>query len=79
MKYHRFLKKKMLTNPKKGPIHYKSPASIFWRTVRGMLPRKTARGEAALDRLKIFDGCTAPYDKVCVSSDCIAQVVVFVR
>uniref|UniRef100_A0A2K5CDI0 60S ribosomal protein L13a n=1 Tax=Aotus nancymaae TaxID=37293 RepID=A0A2K5CDI0_AOTNA len=25
---------------------------IFWRTVRGMLPHKTKRGQAALDRLK---------------------------
>ena len=27
------------------------------RTIRGMLPYKTAKGEAALGRLKCFDGC----------------------
>uniref|UniRef100_A0A8D0XYC4 Large ribosomal subunit protein uL13 n=2 Tax=Sus scrofa TaxID=9823 RepID=A0A8D0XYC4_PIG len=36
---------------------------IFWRTVRGMLPHKTKRGQAALDRLKVFDGIPPPYDK----------------
>lgn len=33
-----------------------------------MLPRKTARGKAALERLKIFEGCPYPYShqkKVC--------------
>uniref|UniRef100_A0A2I3H3X8 Large ribosomal subunit protein uL13 n=1 Tax=Nomascus leucogenys TaxID=61853 RepID=A0A2I3H3X8_NOMLE len=30
---------------------------------RGMLPRKTKRGQAALDRLKVFDGIPPPYDK----------------
>ena len=35
---------------------------MFWRTVRGMLPHKTARGAAALGRLKVFEGIPAPYD-----------------
>ena len=29
----------------------------MWRTIRGMLPYKTEKGEAALGRLKCFDGC----------------------
>lgn len=29
----------------------------------GMLPHKTARGQAALDRLKVFEGVPPPYDK----------------
>src|SRR5436190_1771849 len=37
---------------------------MFWRTVRGMLPHKTARGAAALQRLKTFEGVPPPYDKV---------------
>uniref|UniRef100_A0A8C5VD44 Uncharacterized protein n=1 Tax=Microcebus murinus TaxID=30608 RepID=A0A8C5VD44_MICMU len=36
---------------------------IFWRTVRGMLPDKTERGQAALDRLKVFGGIPPPCDK----------------
>lgn len=62
-KYLAFLRKRMATNPKKGPIHYRSPARIFWRTVRGMLPHKTARGAAALARLRSFEGMPPPYDK----------------
>lgn len=30
-----------------------------------MLPHKTKRGQAALERLKVFDGIPPPYDKVC--------------
>jgi large subunit ribosomal protein L13Ae len=29
-----------------------------------MVPHKTPRGAAALDRLKVFEGIPAPYDKV---------------
>jgi hypothetical protein len=36
---------------------------MFWRTVRGMIPHKTARGNAAMERLKTFEGVPAPYDK----------------
>lgn len=64
MKYERFLRKRMNTQPKKGPIHFRAPARILWRTVRGMLPHKTARGAAALERLKAFEGVPPPYDKV---------------
>lgn len=28
-----------------------------------MLPHKTKRGQAALERLKVFDGIPPPYDK----------------
>ena len=60
----RFLNKKTLTNPKKGPIHYRAPSRMLWRTIRGMIPHKTKRGAAALERLTVFDGCPPPYDKV---------------
>ncbi|KAK1679798.1 hypothetical protein QYE76_040646 [Lolium multiflorum] len=49
-----FLRKRMNTKPSHGPIHYRAPSCIFWRTVRGMIPHKAARGEAALARLKAF-------------------------
>lgn len=35
---------------------------MFWRTVRGMIPHKTARGAAAMERLKTFEGVPQPYD-----------------
>jgi large subunit ribosomal protein L13Ae len=56
LKYHEFLRKKVATNPVRGAFHFRAPARIFWRTVRGMLPHKTARGAAALERLKVFEG-----------------------
>ncbi|KAH9913211.1 ribosomal protein L13 domain-containing protein [Fomitopsis serialis] len=31
--------------------------------IRGMVPHKTARGAAALERLKLFDGVSPPHDR----------------
>ncbi|XP_021743370.1 60S ribosomal protein L13a-3 [Chenopodium quinoa] len=64
MKYLRFLRKRMNTKPSHGPIHFRAPSKIFWRTVRGMIPHKTKRGAAALARLKVYEGVPPPYDKV---------------
>lgn len=62
VKFESFLKKRTNTNPKKGPIHYRSPARMFWRVVRGMLPHKTFRGQQAMSRLQCFEGVPSPYD-----------------
>merc|ERR1719188_1059210 len=53
----------MNSNPKQGPLHYRSPSKILWRTIRGMVPHKTPRGAAALDRLKTFEGIPHPFDR----------------
>ncbi|KAK1273733.1 60S ribosomal protein L13a-4 [Acorus gramineus] len=37
MKYLRFLRKRMNTKPSHGPIHFRAPAKILWRTIRGVL------------------------------------------
>merc|ERR1712168_859774 len=63
LKYLEFLRKRMNTNPSKGPYHFRAPSKIFWRTVRGMLPHKLHRGKEALDRMKVFEGIPSPYDK----------------
>ena len=63
VKYAQFMKKRMNTNPNRGPFHFRSPARIFWRTLRGMLPHKTVRGQSALARLACFEGIPEPYDK----------------
>jgi large subunit ribosomal protein L13Ae len=63
LKYKEFQNKTTRTNPRRGPFHYTAPSMMLWRTVRGMLPHKTARGQAALQRLKVFDGVPTPYDK----------------
>ncbi|KAK1293526.1 60S ribosomal protein L13a-4 [Acorus calamus] len=64
MKYLRFLRKRMNTKPSHGPIHFRAPAKILWRTIRGMIPHKTKRGAAALARLKAYEGVPPPYDKM---------------
>jgi large subunit ribosomal protein L13Ae len=64
VKFGEFLRKRCNTNPVRGPYHFRSPSRIFWRTVRGMLPHKTARGAAALIRLKTFEGIPPPFDKM---------------
>ncbi|GCB18226.1 60S ribosomal protein L16 [Aspergillus awamori] len=33
------------------------------QAVRGMIPHKTARGAAAMEHLKVFEGVPPPYDK----------------
>ncbi|CAJ0937944.1 unnamed protein product, partial [Mesorhabditis belari] len=66
LKYLSFLRKRLNVNPSRGPYHFRLVygfAKIFWRTVRGMLPHKSNRGQLALQRLKAFEGCPAPYDK----------------
>lgn len=63
VKYAQFRQKRMNTNPGKGPYHFKSPARMVWRTIRGMCHQKTARGQEALARLATFEGIPHPYDK----------------
>lgn len=48
-KYERFLRKRTLTAPTKGPIHFRAPSRILWRTIRGYVAwqsyRETARSQ----------------------------------
>lgn len=46
-----------------GPFHFRAPSRIFYKAVRGMVPHKTARGAAAMERLKVLEGVPPPYDK----------------
>merc|ERR1719393_912859 len=62
-KFLSFLKKRTNTNPKKGPIHERAPSKFFRRVVRGMLPHKTSRGQAAFKRLQCYEGIPHPFDK----------------
>ncbi|KAI8325648.1 60S ribosomal protein L16 [Martensiomyces pterosporus] len=64
IKLHNYLRKRCISNPKRGPFHFRAPSRIFYRALRGMVPHKTARGEAALGRLKVFEGVPPPYDKM---------------
>ena len=64
LRWKSFRRKRCSTNPKFGPIHFKSPSKMFWRSVRGMIPHKRAHGADALRRLKVFEGVPSPYDTV---------------
>merc|ERR1712086_599588 len=50
------LRKRTNTNPAHGPYHFRAPARIFHRVIRGMIPHKTHRGKCAMERLKCFEG-----------------------
>ncbi|RHZ49108.1 60S ribosomal protein uL13 [Aspergillus thermomutatus] len=64
LKYHAYLRKMTRFNPTRGgPFHFRAPSRIFYKAVRGMIPHKTPRGAAALERLKVFEGVPPPYDK----------------
>merc|ERR1719265_296870 len=63
LNYHEFLRKACNTNPRRQFKHFRSPSRMFWRSLRGMTPHKTARGKAALARLKVFEGIPYPYDQ----------------
>ncbi|KII71488.1 60S ribosomal protein L13a [Thelohanellus kitauei] len=55
-KYKMYLRKRVNTNPRKGPFHFRSPAKMLVKAVRGMLPSRTDRGKIALTRLATFVG-----------------------
>jgi large subunit ribosomal protein L13Ae len=64
IRYWQFLRKRMNTNPRRGPFHQRSPSAVFVRTVRGMIPHKTVRGENAMARLTVFEGVPSRYVSV---------------
>merc|ERR1719273_786552 len=55
------LRKRMNTNPRRGPFHFRSPSRSFFRAVRGMIKHKTQRGDDALANLKVFEGVPDNY------------------
>ncbi|KAI9827676.1 MAG: 60S ribosomal protein L16B [Phylliscum demangeonii] len=64
LKYLAYLRKMTRFNPRRGgPFHFRAPSRILYKAVRGMIPHKTARGAAAMERLKVFEGVPPPYDK----------------
>ncbi|HDI85779.1 MAG TPA: 50S ribosomal protein L13 [Candidatus Korarchaeota archaeon] len=43
-------------SPERGPVQPRTPDRIVWRTVRGMLPMKKAKGREAIRRLRVYIG-----------------------
>lgn len=49
-------KKLKIGHPKKGPFFPRQPDRYVKRAIRGMLPRKSAKGKEAYRRLRVFIG-----------------------
>lgn len=62
VKFSEFLRKRLLTNPRRTFIHHRAPSKMLWRSIRGMVPHKTPKGAVAMSNFKVFEGCPAPYD-----------------
>ncbi|KAJ6153187.1 hypothetical protein N7497_007506, partial [Penicillium chrysogenum] len=68
LKYHAYLRKMTRFNPTRGgPFHFRAPSRILYKAIRGMIPHKTARGAAAMERLKVFEGVPLPTTRRSVS------------
>lgn len=48
-------------NPRHGPFHPRRPDTILTKMVRGMLPRRKAKGLEALKRLRVYIGIPEQY------------------
>jgi len=55
-------------HPGKGPFHPRRPDQIVRRTVRGMLPHRLPKGQAALKRLRVFLGVPSEFKDVVFQS-----------
>ncbi|NXL74314.1 RL13A protein, partial [Leptocoma aspasia] len=57
LKFLAFLRKRMNTNPSRGPFHFRAPSRIFWRTVRGQQgpqnPPKTPQNPPKIPRKRM--------------------------
>ena len=46
-------------NPIYGPVHPRRPDNLLRRIIRGMVPRKKAKGALAMKRLRVYIGVPA--------------------
>lgn len=56
MVLNRYINKRDLNHPRKGPYFPKVPDRILKRTIRGMLPYQQPKGREALKRVKVYIG-----------------------
>ncbi|MEM3538979.1 MAG: 50S ribosomal protein L13 [Nitrososphaerales archaeon] len=50
-----------IINPRHGPFHPRRPDTILSKMIRGMIPRRKAKGLAALKRLRVYVGIPEQY------------------
>jgi large subunit ribosomal protein L13 len=58
------LERGSIVNPENNPHRFKEPHRMLQRIVRGMLPRKKPRGQAALKRLRVYIGTPLQYQSM---------------
>ncbi|KAF6742406.1 ribosomal protein L13 domain-containing protein [Ephemerocybe angulata] len=64
LRYYNLLRERHIVNPKKSsPFHHRAPSKFLYRAIRGMVPHKSARGAATLERLRLFEGSPLPYNR----------------
>lgn len=66
MKYLRFLRKRMNTKPSHGPIHFRAPGKIFWRTVRGSVLSPFSFSKKNINLLKILSLQLGSFKCLCI-------------
>jgi len=59
----RYLTRRRLNHPRKGPHFPRMPDRILKRTVRGMIPYQEPRGRKALGLLKVYMGVPVEHAK----------------
>ena len=50
--------------PEMSPVQPRTPDRIVWKTIRGMLPMKKAKGREAIRRLRVFIGVPKELENV---------------
>jgi large subunit ribosomal protein L13 len=59
--YARYRQKRERGRPTKGPFLGRSAQDLFKRSLKRMLPFKTARGQEAIGRIKVYKGIPARF------------------
>ena len=62
--WHQKLEISSINHPKYGPFHPREPSRILSRMIRGMVPRRQAKGRFALKRLRVYEGVPAQYSRL---------------
>ncbi len=50
-----YQRKRSMGTPTKGPVYHRSPEKMLKRIIRGMLPYKKPRGNAAFKKIKCYN------------------------
>ncbi|EPR79528.1 Ribosomal protein L13A [Spraguea lophii 42_110] len=60
-KFNSHLNKSCSYNPLRGPFHLRSPSMHLMKVIKRKLPHRKSKGQIALKRLQVFDGCPTEY------------------